>query len=51
VDTTIKDKGVTTTAELIYIMKRWDNRKKRFLADSLIACAIILTGIIAAFIF
>jgi hypothetical protein len=35
----------------IYIMKRWDNRKKRFLADSVIACAIILTGIIAAFIF
>jgi hypothetical protein len=28
-----------------------DNRKKRFLADSVIACAIILIGIIAAFIF
>jgi hypothetical protein len=33
------------------IFDTWDNRKKRFLADSLIACAIVLIGIIAAIVF
>jgi hypothetical protein len=45
--------SVTTMVELIYIMKRWDNRKekKMFIVDSIIAATIIIMAVVATILF